>query len=361
MSVTVLHGNCKDVMQRLLEEKVNVDSVVTDPPYELGFMGKEWDRTGIAYDKEMWELALQLLKPGGYLLSFGGSRTYHRMACAIEDAGFEIRDQIMWIYGTGFPKSLNIPKALDKIGAVEKAKEMDGWGTALKPAHEPIVVARKPLSEKTVAENVLKHGTGGINIDSSRVPYNGDVVSNWFNKKYRESVKSKVYGNGTGIPKEFDSSPDKGRFPANIVHDGSDEVMAEFAKYGDRKSGGGDKRGKIPNKYFTGFLNTTRDNTETKICMPTTGSAARFFYSMKASPKERIDGGGHPTTKPVSLMQYLVKLVTPTHGTVLDMFAGSGTTGIAALGEGMRAILIEKEQEYYDGILRRHAEHPTKT
>lgn len=328
MSVTVFHGNCKDVMQRLLEENVNVDSVVTDPPYEIGFMGKEWDRTGIAYDKEMWELALQLLKPGGYLLSFGGSRTYHRMACAIEDAGFEIRDQIMWIYGTGFPKSLNIPKALDKIGAVEKAKEMDGWGTALKPAHEPIVVARKPLSEKTVAENVLKHGTGGINIDSSRVPYNGDVVSNWFNKKYRESVKSKVYGNGTGIPKEFDSSPDKGRFPANIVHDGSDEVLDEFAKYGDRKS---------------------------------VGSPARFFYSMKASPKERIDGGRHPTIKPVSLIRYLVKLVTPTNGTVLDMFAGSGTTGNAALGEGMRAILIEKEQEYYDGILRRHAEHPTKT
>lgn len=307
----------------------------------------------------MWELALQLLKPGGYLLSFGGSRTYHRMACAIEDAGFEIRDQIMWIYGTGFPKSLNIPKALDKIGAVEKAKEMDGWGTALKPAHEPIVVARKPLSEKTVAENVLKHGTGGINIDSSRVPYGEGTLPISFNSKQRAKGKFRIDGVLKGVHCVPYSCPDKGRFPANVIHDGSDEVMDEFAKYGDRKSGGGDKRGKIPNTYFPGMLN--KEQSIKRIAVPSEGTAARFFYSTKASPKERTEGNRHPTMKPVSLMKYLIKLVTPTDGTVFDMFAGSGTTGIAALGEGMRAILIEKEQEYYDGILRRHAEHPTKT
>ena len=418
MSVTVFHGNCKDVMQRLLEENVKVDSIVTDPPYELGFRGNSWDSTGIAHDREMWSVSRQLLKPGGHLLSFGGSRTYHRMACAIEDAGFEIRDQIMWIYATGFPKSVNISKALEKKGHLEESQKFEGWGTALKPAHEPIVVARKPLSEKTVAENVLKHGTGGINIDSSRVPYNGDVVSNWFNKKYRESVKSKVYGNGTGIPKEFDSSPDKGRFPANIVHDGSDEVINEFAKYDGRPASFnskqrakgkfridgvlkgvhcvpyscpdkgrfpanivhdgsdevldefakyGDKSGDSPNRkprintvntqYGFGNSNGHRTSNGYKD----KGTAARFSYSTKASPKERAEGNRHPTMKPVSLMKYLIKLVTPTDGTVFDMFAGSGTTGIAALGEGMRAILIEKEQEYYDGILRRHAEHPTKT
>ena len=360
MSVTVFHGNCKDVMQRLLEENVNVDSIVTDPPYEIGFMSKKWDRTGIAYDKEMWELALQLLKPGGYLLSFGGSRTYHRMACAIEDAGFEIRDQIMWIYGTGFPKSLNISKALDKIGAVEKAKEMDGWGTALKPAHEPIVVARKPLSEKTVAENVLKHGTGGINIDSSRVPYGEGALPISFNSKQRAKGKFRIDGVLKGVHCVPYSCPDKGRFPANIVHDGSDEVLDEFAKYGD-KSGDSPNRKPRINTVNTQYGFGNSNGHRTSKGYKDKGTAARFFYSTKASPKERAEGNRHPTMKPVSLMKYLIKLVTPTDGTVFDMFAGSGTTGIAALGEGMRAILIEKEQEYYDGILRRHAEHPTKT
>ena len=207
----LLNGDCIVEMKQLIDEGVQVDSIVTDPPYELGFMGKSWDSTGIAFQKETWELALQLLKPGGHLLAFGGSRTYHRMAVAIEDAGFEIRDQIMWLYGSGFPKSLNIGKAVDKLqgneredlGYVEpfgrenrKARQAkgtgtvpfsgeegiesknhltkgtspyEGWGTALKPAHEPVVMARKPISEKTVAENVLKHGTGGINIDECRI------------------------------------------------------------------------------------------------------------------------------------------------------------------------------------------------
>lgn len=218
------------------------------------------------------------------------------------------------------------------------------------------------------------------------MPYNGDVVSNWFNKKYRESVKSKVYGNGTGIPKEFDSSPDKGRFPANIVHDGSDEVINEFAKYDGRPASFNSKqrakgkfridgllkgvhcvpyscddKGRFPANIMHDGSDEVLDEFAKYGDRKSVGSPARFFYSTKASPKERTEGNRHPTMKPVSLMKYLIKLVTPTDGTVFDMFAGSGTTGIAALGEGMRAILIEKEQEYYDGILRRHAEHPTKT
>ena len=357
MSVTVFHGNCKDVMQRLLEENVKVDSIVTDPPYELGFRGNSWDSTGIAHDREMWSVSRQLLKPGGHLLSFGGSRTYHRMACAIEDAGFEIRDQIMWIYATGFPKSVNISKALEKKGHLEESQKFEGWGTALKPAHEPIVVARKPLSEKTVAENVLKYGTGGINIEDSRVSYNGDVVSKAFDQKYKNPDEYKVYGKG--IPHSLYTPSDTGRFPANIIHDGSEEVMDEFAKYGNRKSGGGDKSGKIPNTYFPGMLN--EEQSIKRIAVPSEGTAARFFYSAKASHEERIDGNRHPTMKPVALMRYLIKLVTPVNGTVLDMFAGSGTTGKATLAEGRNAILIEKEQEYYDGILRRHEESLTKT
>ena len=236
---------------------------------------------------------------------------------------------------------------------------MDGWGTALKPAHEPIVVARKPLSEKTVAENVLKHGTGGINIDRCRVPYTDGAKPTSFTCKQRAKGKFRIDGLLKGVHCVPYSCDDKGRFPANIIHDGSEEVMDEFAKYGNRKSGGGDKSGKIPNTYFPGMLN--EEQSIKRIAVPSEGTAARFFYSAKASHEERIDGNRHPTMKPVALMRYLIKLVTPVNGTVLDMFAGSGTTGIAALGEGMRAILIEKEQEYYDGILRRHEESLTKT
>ena len=202
----LINGDCIKEMQKLIDDGVQVDSVVTDPPYELGFMGKSWDSTGIAFNPKTWELALKLLKPGGYLLGFSASRNYHRMAIAIEDAGFEIRDQIMWLYGSGFPKSLNVGKAIDKKNGVqgdvigtrkvtssdigqksgwnhlntdrgdyeyrEIMNEYEGWGTALKPAHEPIVMARKPLSEKSIVDNVLKHGTGAINIDGCRIEGN---------------------------------------------------------------------------------------------------------------------------------------------------------------------------------------------
>jgi site-specific DNA-methyltransferase (adenine-specific) len=321
--------------------QASVDAVVTDPPYELGFMGKSWDATGVAYKVEVWKECLRVLKPGGHLLAFGGSRTYHRLACAVEDAGFEIRDQIMWVYGSGFPKSLNVGKATDS------AHKWIGWGTALKPAHEPIVVARKPL-EGTVAENVLKHGTGAINIDGCRVSFVSDEDRHESTaKNQHEDFGTKptntVYGDYSMVQPSNYNPP--GRWPANFIHDGSGEVLELF-----------------PND--------------------STISAARFFYCAKASRGERDAGcdaldhlsagqctnrqdgsaglnspragagctsgarNNHPTVKPIALMRYLVRLVTPPGGLVLDPFTGSGTTGVAALREGMAFVGCEQSEDY---------------
>lgn len=574
----VIHEDCKEALRKLIEDGVQVDSIVTDPPYELGFMGKAWDKTGIAYDVEVWQLALQVLKPGGHLLAFGGSRTYHRMACAIEDAGFEIRDQIMWIYGQGFPKSLDISKAIDKKAGAERevvgvnlhtigrservfkgvevagqnksikgdipitspatdlAKQWEGWGTALKPSHEdlvlakkpydlkalcdimaheimrqlcqsklhanvaklylksnqsvyegeldsalwnavqksstpadlfvlmdtlpleleipmslsialswlsildeisisvnmfttemeislitelkilnyllsnstqeniivavinqhgiglnvspvqsifnglnaklktipelfavesvisrakegglrpdhePIVMARKPLSEKTVAENVVKWDTGGINIDGCRV--------GWESKKKAEEraaygikYSGKKYGDESDWPKVQGTQSELGRFPANLIHDGSDEVEEEFGKYGNRPSGS-IKNGALVNRTHKSVAFNKIGSFHTHGYEASTGSASRFFYCAKASKKDR-QGSKHPTVKPVSLMRYLCRLITPPNGKVLDMFAGTGTTGQAAKEEGFNYILIEKEHEYIVDIHNR--------
>jgi DNA modification methylase len=438
--MTVLVGDCREVMQTMADN--SVDAIVTDPPYELGFMGKSWDSTGVAYDVAVWQECLRVLKPGAHLLAFGGSRTYHRLAVAIEDAGFQIRDQIMWVYGSGFPKSLNISKAIDKnngevdrvrrftawmrttglkarqideitgtnmgghyltaasqpaiptaelwsvlrshcgdvpewvnelvarieaerevIGqrdvpvghafagevyggdssnktvnetapATDKAKQWDGWGTALKPAHEPIVMARKPLIG-TVAENVLTYGVGGINIDGSRIGNQSrtyDLTMTSGNFQTTNGGKNQKSGTTTVT----------GRFPANFIHDGSDEVLELFPS------------------------------------VKADGSAARFFYCAKASKKDRNEGldgfaekreadriisdgvGGdnprnrsntpklnhHPTVKPTDLMRYLCRLVTPPNGLVLDPFTGSGSTGKAATLEGFSFIGIEQSTEY---------------
>ena len=418
----LLNGDCIEEMQKLIDDGVQVDSVVTDPPYHLtsivkrfgkedsapaqfgtdgayaraskGFMGKEWDGGDIAFRPETWELALKLLKPGGHLLAFSASRNYHRMAVAIEDAGFEIRDQMMWLYGSGFPKSLNVG---------------DGWGSALKPAHEPIVMARKQLSEKSIKDNVLKHGTGAINIDGCRIEGNDakypdtnpdfrdqgkkskeaigidklsfGQVSGAERKKVVRKSRSEdgVWTDGNSGMKaegtQYADADPRGRFPANVMHDGSDVITKEFPQTG-KSSGGktkstfGDMYGTYSGDYVSSSAGGFGDE----------GSAARFFYCPKTSKSERhsnlddhettVGANGnkwtdqdyrrgdtkptterkntHPTVKPVDLMRYLCRMVTPKGGTVLDPFMGSGSTGMAAKDEGFDFIGIEKEKEYFE-------------
>lgn len=335
----LIHGDCISILEKM--EDNSVDSIVTDPPYGLSFMGKKWD-----YDVpsvEMWKEAFRVLKPGGHLLSFAGSRTYHRMAVNIEDAGFRIRDQIMWVYGSGFPKSQSISKNIDKKAGryvegevlpssrtvkgplgfqmkektsenpqTDEAKEWEGWGSALKPAHEPIVLAQKPFTG-TIVDNVLEHGTGGLNIDDCRIKHDDPMIT----RKDFESNTGEIFQRAKGD----EAGPSaKGRFPANFIHDGSDEVVSLFPE------------------------------------------SARFFYCAKASQQEKhlgLEGEDlniHPTVKPVDLMKYLCRLITPPNGVVLDPFMGSGTTGIAANVEGFNFIGIEREEEYI-GITRHRISH----
>jgi DNA modification methylase len=355
MSWTIHHGDCREVMATLDAE--SVDAIVTDPPYGLSFMGKGWDH-GVP-GVEFWAKALRVAKPGAHLLAFGGTRTYHRLACAIEDAGWEIRDCVMWVYGSGFPKSHNMKG------------EWSGWGTALKPAWEPIIVARKPLVG-TVAENVLTHGTGAINVDGCRVGTEGGTQKG-----------SKPQGDGRGIYgaglhgaceiKQLNA----GRWPANLIHDGSEEVVGLFPA----KVKGGTWNRTAGARHFhndgepTGYQTSGSDGT--------TGSAARFFYCAKASKADRDEGceglerrtwqehgyrdnatshlspragagrtslsrNHHPTVKPTALMRYLCRLVTPPGGIVLDPFTGSGSTGKGAVLEGFQFIGIEREAEYVE-------------
>ena len=417
--IELLLGDCRERLKDLPD--CSVDSIVTDPPYELGFMGKSWDSTGVAYDVAVWAECLRVLKHGGHLLAFGGSRTYHRLAVAIEDAGFQIRDQIMWVYGSGFPKSLNVSKSIEGLlttGSANKtafkhlageqvdrgnwgiakqqfthgqrdtnydetasatvlgklepttdeAKQWDGWGTALKPAHEPIVLARKPL-DGTVANNVLVHGVGGINIDGCRVGYSDD-----YDKKHQEDIRKGTGtffgGNGVAVSPQIDM---QGRFPANFIHDGSDEVLELFPD---------SKGGAYPAKLGQAVNTTFASGQETEggfRAMGDSGSAARFFYCAKANKKDRNEGldhmplqqpvGGadkwteqdrrkgegvtrqpsanfHPTVKPTDLMRYLCRLITPPNGVVLDPFTGSGSTGKAAVLEGFSFIGVEQSEEY---------------
>ena len=485
----LLKGNCLETLKTL--DTASVDSIVTDPPYELGFMGKSWDNSGIAYSTELWAECLRVLKPGGHLLAFSGSRTYHRMVVAIEDSGFEIRDQIMWLYGSGFPKSLDVSKAIDKgtgenlkrqlrftewmrstgltannarialldadliteksnqashyfaetIGsqpaiataemfralrpllpevpeeierlvaertgiewtayknrevvgtkdsnllavapgldndrsattlditapATPEAQQWQGWGTALKPAHEPIVVARKPLIG-TVANNVLTYGTGAINIDGSRVG-SDEVITN--HSRSAESAVSKgKYGDSNAQETHQTAGQTLGRWPANLIHDGSDEVLAGFPITASGNRAPGVRKG-------MGYHGANGDGGPELI--GDSGSAARFFYCAKASKsernagleglperresdRERDDGVGgdnprnrtneakqnfHPTVKPLALMRYLIKLVTPPNGVVLDPFLGSGTTAVAATLEGFNWIGCEMTEDYW--------------
>jgi DNA modification methylase len=375
----ILHaGDCLDVLDAM--EENSVDAVVTDPPYELGFMGKKWDGTGIAFRPETWAKVLHVLKPGGHLVAFNGTRSIWRMGVAIEDAGFEIRDTLAWLYGTGFPKSLDVSKAIDKAAGVERevvgfnstayrpnrinrglvnsssgggfqadngatitapatdaAREWQGWGTAIKPAFEPICLARKPLSEPTVAANVLRWGTGALNIDACRIESQEDLV--------RPSIMREdnvVLGRGLGCGTQHQPS---GRFPANVITDGSDEVVAGFPESDASLTGGKPTPRKIG-------ASTPICGVRSLVAHGDSGSASRFFYSAKADATDRAFSK-HPTVKPVSLMRWLVRLVTPPGGTVLDVFAGTGTSAHAALLEGFNAILIERESEYRADIARR--------
>ena len=401
-----LHNHdCLEVLKMMIEDEVFVDSIVTDPPYHLtstverfgkegsaapkdkdglynridrGFMGQEWDGGDIAFRKETWELCFKILKPGGHLLAFSGSRTYHRMAVAIEDAGFDIRDQIMWLYGSGFPKSHNIGKAVDKkLGnereVIGKGKPMsslgvmhddnwqsdseynetkgnseyEGWGTALKPAHEPLVLARKPLSEKSVVDNVLKHRTGAINIDGCRVE--GDTENVERKKVVRKSRdENGVWTNDNSGMKaegsEYADADPRGRFPSNVMHDGSDSIKELFedkSKYfycaktsKAEKNQGLDNFSIKQTQGGGGGIGDYKDDVN---------SASGKFGSEKA-PSKNI----HPTVKPINLMKYLCRLITPKGGTVLDPFMGSGSTGMAAKEENFDFVGIEKQKEYFN-------------
>jgi len=413
----VLHqGDAREVLREFPDNYFH--ACVTDPPYALtavsrngsprindpatpfgrtslggdrGFMGQTWDNGRVAHDVDFWREVYRVLRPGAHLLAFGGTRTYHRLACAIEDAGFEIRDTIAWIYGQGFPKSLNVSAAIDKAaGAVREiiapppytrgkteqrysetrkvsydcepqpitapatnaAREWQGWGTSLKPAIEPIVLGRKPLSEKKgVAANVLRWGCGAINVDGCRIeatarPHriidpkpeaNGAVYAGRQEPGHGFDGGSKAVG-----------TTDQGRFPANLVHDGSDEVLATFPDApGQQYSTGPEFAPKVGTTAYGDYGARPKQDPRGD-----TGSAARFFYTAKADADTRI-GSKHPTVKPLDLMQYLVRLVTPKNGVVLDCFAGTGTTGEAAWREGMQAVLIEREEVYCDDITRR--------
>lgn len=301
-------------------ESNSIDSVVTDPPYELGFMSKKWDGTGIAYAVPLWMSILRALKPGGHLLAFGGTRTYHRMACAIEDAGFEIRDSLHWIYGTGFPKSLTSNTGMP-----------EGQGTALKPGHEPIILARKPLIG-TVAENVAQFGTGSLNIDACRIGEGTGKPK----PEYVANFKNDVFGKGMGGGAWENTN---GRWPANVIFD-------------EEAAGGlGD-----PARYFyvAKASRKERDLGCEHLPPKTGGEATDRVDGSKGTENPRAGAGRtggarnyHPTVKPVELMRYLVRLVTPAGGLVLDPFAGSGTTGMAARLEGLKFVGIEREPEYF--------------
>ena len=403
----ILSGDCVEVMRGMDDE--SVDAIVTDPPYGLGFMGKAWDDLppGLEWAQE----CLRVLKPGGHLLAFGGSRTYHRLAVAVEDAGFEVRDQIMWLYGSGFPKSLDVSKAIDKAAGAERevvgkheapaksiysqsehelsqdidltapatpdAKKWSGWGTALKPAHEPIVVARKPLVG-TVAENVLRFGTGALNVDGCRIGYESGEVD--FDRKQRQQQSNGAvegaFGAAALIGSEIETYKAAGRWPANLILD------EEAGRLLDEQSGTLTSGANPTRRSSDKFRDAYGDFRGQEKCEShrgaDAGGASRFFYCAKAGKAERnagldgfeerdgrtLDGGHivsegrqaskvggpranhHPTVKPISLMAYLVRLVTPPNGTVLDPFLGSGTTGCAAALEGFDFIGIEREPDY---------------
>jgi len=437
----VFFGSCLDVLPTLADN--SVDAIITDPPYELGFMGKSWDNSGIAYNVDVWRECLRVLKPGGHILAFGGSRTWHRLAVAIEDAGFEMRDSIAWLYGSGFPKSHNISKAIDKMAGAERevigsykatgtarsskhigakthaslgeyeadvteiyqtapatddAKKWDGWGTALKPAFEPIVVGRKPLVG-TVADNVLQWGVGGLNIDATRIEaLDQSVLDAAVKRMTGNAIRGDLNMAGSN---QIQPVSAQGRFPANII---LDEYTAQLL---DEQSGtltSGAMNSMTKGHDEETFNTYGKQYVRRVVNQASSGGASRFFYVAKANKKDRNEGlddlvaqesagkgnglgrlcaicgasilkpcecpdrtfvnppkqNFHPTVKPTALMRYLVRLVTPEGGTVLDPFTGSGSTGKAAILEGKQFIGIELTEEYLP-IIAGRLEHAINT
>ncbi len=428
-------GNMLDMLEVIKPN--SIDAIVTDPPYELGFMGKSWDSSGIAFQKSTWEKCFEVLKPGGYILAFGGSRTFHRIACAIEDAGFEIRDTIMYLYGSGFPKSMNIGLAIDKKMGVESKvvgvgrsgkpethtnslnlvnnpfggeyeikeaqNEWNGWGTQLKPSYEPIVVARKPC-EGSIVDNVLKYGVGGINIDECRVgneertiPVNAEEIEIKQNGTHMDSLHKNQQHER--VATTF------GRFPANVIHDGSEEAISGFPT--SEHPNGSITNPNLKNSLGNnGIYGKYSEKQPLWDAYQDSGSAARYFYCAKTSKFDREEGleelegkkrfqqgnysqspvcsvcgktfngtndhslcgehtmiykskedntvvkNNHPTVKPCELMRYLIRLVSPKGATILDPFNGSGSTGKAAMlenkefGKNYKYIGIELTEEY---------------
>lgn len=434
----VVQGDCRVVLRELPENCV--DAVGCDPPYELGFMGKSWDKAGVAFDSGTWGEVLRVLKPGGHMLAFGGSRTFHRIAVAIEDAGFEIRDTLMWIYGTGFPKSMNVGKAIDKAAGAERkigpvdparagrlvnqrgsyvtdagwsagsrgvtidppatpeAQQWEGWGTALKPAYEPIILARKPI-KGTVARNVLEYGVGGLNIDGTRIEVGDETISvPQSNPKAREGVVGTDFGiSGSSVERfqkaqreSAQKTQEKGRWPANVLLD--EEAAAMLDAQADKSSSPKPRkmrRGATTGTSIGGHATYgTGAYHESIVGYGDSGGPSRFFYTAKASKSEREAGldhldtqlygqssgaqgalnrgeasyqqtdastglntikarkNIHPTVKPIALMEYLTRLITPPRGIVLDPFMGSGSTGIAATREGFRFVGIDADEEH---------------
>jgi DNA modification methylase len=435
--VSLYPGDNREVLKTFPDNSIH--SIVCDPPYALvsivkrfggknaaavkvpeggsgayarassGFMGQAWDTGETAFAVEFWAECLRVLKPGGHVVAFSGTRTVHRMVCAIEDAGFEIRDSIAWLYGSGFPKSHDVSKGIDRAAGAERevvgsklslpgyhlcghnggealghglssttyetrlkssqitapatlaAQQWDGWGTALKPALEPICLARKPLSEKTVAANVLKWGTGAINIDGCRVEFEdtpNPATNPLYRKKNGYALHTGDDSNSTSWKIKSDRREQpahtQGRWPANIVHDGSEEVVTAFPETGISSGGKGEASQKtaLAGDVYGTYSGATLGQNAGGL--GDSGSASRFFYTAKADADDRL-GSKHPTVKPVDLMQWLCRLITPPGGTVLDPFAGTGTTGEAAFREGFDAILIEREEEYQADIRRRMA------
>jgi DNA modification methylase len=431
----VFHGSNLDVLPFMADN--SVDSIVTDPPYELGFMGKSWDSSGIAYSVELWQECLRVLKPGGHLLAFGGSRTWHRLAVAIEDSGFEVRDSIAWLYGSGFPKSHNISLAIDKAAGAEReivgqqkltgtakkiggknpdgywtddaiadirefapitapatpeAEKWQGWGTALKPAFEPVVMARKPLIG-TVAANVLEWGVGGLNIDASRIATD-EVITN-HSRSAEAAISKGKFGDSVAQDTHQTDGQKLGRWPANII---LDEFTAELL---DEQSGVSVSKASNRGVGYndSGVFGSGDSNFDSVRGISDSGGASRFFYVSKTNKRDRNEGldglseqvgakqfnkgmegkvrsdgtvikpatpqtNFHPTVKPTDLMRYLIKLVTPEGGVVLDPFTGSGSTGKAALLDGYEFIGIELTEDYLpiiNGRLKWAAEQTQET